>query len=140
MDPVPYVDDAGRVADFHALRHSFISHLANAGVHPSVAKTLARHSTITLTMDRYTKVARERETDALALLPDLDAREAEAARATGTDDARADLPPHLPDSVSVAERQVTQASARAKKPQGQKDQRNGPETAVSTASGPSKAW
>ena len=47
------VDDAGRVADFHSLRHTFISNLAASGVHPKVAQQLARHSTITLTMDRY---------------------------------------------------------------------------------------
>lgn len=29
-----YRDEAGRVADFHALRHAFITNLARAGVHP----------------------------------------------------------------------------------------------------------
>ena len=43
----------GEVADFHALRHTFITLLASSGVHPKVAQQLARHSTITLTMDRY---------------------------------------------------------------------------------------
>ena len=43
-------------ADFHALRHGFVSRLASSGVHPKVAKELARHSTITLTMDRYAHV------------------------------------------------------------------------------------
>ena len=38
-----YRDDAGRVADFHSLRHTFITNLANAGVHPKTAQTLARH-------------------------------------------------------------------------------------------------
>src|SRR5439155_21499853 len=51
---IPYVDDAGRYFDFHALRGQFISMLAAAGVHPKVAQVLARHSTITLTMDYYT--------------------------------------------------------------------------------------
>jgi len=49
-----YCDKSGRYADFHGLRHTFISNLANGGVHPKVAQALARHSTITLTMDRYT--------------------------------------------------------------------------------------
>ncbi len=48
------VDDAGRVFAFHALRHQFISNLARGGVHPKEAQLLARHSTISLTMDRYT--------------------------------------------------------------------------------------
>jgi len=87
---------------------------------------------------------REGETDALAKLPDLDAREAEAVRATGTDDARATgtdnaqavLAAGLADLASVAQRRVAQASTRAEKPQGQKEQREGPETPVSAHSGP----
>lgn len=49
-------DRDGRVADFHALRHTFITELVRAGVAPKDAKELARHSTITLTMDRYSHV------------------------------------------------------------------------------------
>jgi integrase len=49
-----YLDDQGRVFDFHSLRHQYISNLATAGIHPKVAQALARHSTITLTLDRYT--------------------------------------------------------------------------------------
>jgi site-specific recombinase XerD len=45
------------VVDFHALRHTFISNLARAGVHPRNAQALARHSTIDLTMNVYTHVA-----------------------------------------------------------------------------------
>jgi excisionase family DNA binding protein len=51
---IPYQDDDGRYFDFHAMRGQFISFLAAGGVHPKVAQTLARHSTITLTMDHYT--------------------------------------------------------------------------------------
>ena len=54
---VEYEDDRGRVADFHALRHTFISNLARAGVHPRNAQALARHSTIDLTMNVYTHVS-----------------------------------------------------------------------------------
>ena len=46
-------DSGNRVADFHSLRHGFITYLVTANVPPKVAQTLARHSTITLTMDRY---------------------------------------------------------------------------------------
>ena len=35
-------------------RHGFITYLVTANVPPKVAQTLARHSTISLTMDRYT--------------------------------------------------------------------------------------
>jgi len=71
------------MADFHALRHTFITNLANSGVHPKVAQALARHSTITLTMDRYTHTVVGEQTAALAALPDLGAPpEADAARRT----------------------------------------------------------
>jgi site-specific recombinase XerD len=53
---VDYEDATKRVADFHALRHTFISNLARAGVHPRNAQALARHSTIDLTMNVYTHV------------------------------------------------------------------------------------
>ena len=86
---VVYRDDSGRVADFHGLRHTFISNLAAGGVHPKTAQALARHSTITLTMDRYTHAYQGEQTAALAALPDLSQSARKAARATGTDDARA---------------------------------------------------
>ncbi len=50
---IPYRDEQGRVFDCHSMRHQFISMLAAAGVHPKTAQELARHSTITLTMDHY---------------------------------------------------------------------------------------
>jgi integrase len=49
-------DSAGREVDFHALRSSYITHLILDGVNPKVVQMLARHSTITLTLDRYTTV------------------------------------------------------------------------------------
>ncbi len=51
---IPYQDEQGRYFDFHALRGQVISFLAAGGVHPKVAQVLARHSTITLTMNHYT--------------------------------------------------------------------------------------
>ena len=47
-------DAVGKVVDFHSLRHGFITYLVAANCPPKVAQTLARHSTISLTMDRYT--------------------------------------------------------------------------------------
>ena len=66
-----YVDEAGRYADFHALRHTLGSNLAAGGVHPKTAQRLMRHSTITLTMDRYTHVRQEDLAVAVNALPDL---------------------------------------------------------------------
>ena len=87
-----YTDDAGRVADFHSLRHTFITNLARGGVHPKTAQTLARHSTITLTMDRYSHTILTDQSDALACLPNLPAVAAQRAAATGTDGPRARNP------------------------------------------------
>jgi hypothetical protein len=77
-------DHADRVADFHALRHTFISNLAAGGVHPKTAQTLARHSTITLTMDRYSHVYRGALASALDVLPNL-SPVGEKTIQTGTD-------------------------------------------------------
>src|SRR5262249_28284764 len=85
---IAYRDDAGLVADFHALRHTFITNLANGGAHPKTAQALARHSTITLTMDRYSHTLVEEQSAALAALPDLSRPARQEARATGTDGAR----------------------------------------------------
>jgi integrase len=68
---IAYRDEAGRDVDFHSLRHSFITNLALAGVHPSVAQKLARHSNILLTMKYYTHVLHESEVEAIQALNDL---------------------------------------------------------------------
>jgi len=79
-------DGSGRVVDFHALRHSFLTRLARSGVVPAVAKSLARHSTIVLTMDHYTHTLIGDERAALDRLPpiQLTASVPGAVRATGT--------------------------------------------------------
>ena len=59
-------DAGGLVMDFHGLRHSFITLMAQSGIHPKVAQSLARHSTITLTMDRYAHVRLFDQAEALA--------------------------------------------------------------------------
>lgn len=63
---IEYRDAAGRVADFHSLRHTFITSLAKRGVHPAKAQRLARHSTIALTMNVYTSLAVDDLRDAVA--------------------------------------------------------------------------
>jgi integrase len=47
-------DARNRVADIHALRHTFGTHLSAAGVHPRTAMAAMRHSRIELTMNYYT--------------------------------------------------------------------------------------
>ena len=68
---IAYIDADGLAYDFHALRHQFISDMVNAGVHPKDAQTLARHSTITLTMDCYAHVRPANLHAALGSLPPL---------------------------------------------------------------------
>ncbi len=87
---IEYRDADGRVADFHALRHTFVTNVVNSGVMPKVAQALARHSTITLTMDRYSHTLIGEQADALKGLPDLTGPVANEMRKTGTDDRNAE--------------------------------------------------
>ena len=68
---IPYVDDQGRYADFHALRHTFITNMMKAGISPKTAQSLARHSTIDLTMNVYTSLTVNDQAAAIASLPGL---------------------------------------------------------------------
>ena len=80
-----YRDEAGRVADFHALRHTFITNLARAGIHPKQARDLAHLSDINLTMSWYSHTVVADRATTLKALPDLSPRPAkERQRATGT--------------------------------------------------------
>jgi len=97
---IPEKDDAGRVVDFHALRHTFLTLLAQSGVHPRTAKALARHSTITLTMDRYTHSYLEDESAAVAKLPDVAQPDVQEARATGTGDESVLAPCLAPNTAN----------------------------------------
>lgn len=56
---IPITTSEGTV-DFHALRSTYITLLVESGVDPKTVQILARHSTITLTMDTYAKTDRER--------------------------------------------------------------------------------
>ena len=86
---IPYRDDAGRVADFHSLRHTTGSFLAVTGASPKVAQSIMRHSDINLTMGVYTHSYREDEAAAVDKLPDL-SHDSQRQRATGTADSHAD--------------------------------------------------
>ena len=86
---IPYATDSG-FADFHSLRHTFISNLVAVGVHPKLAQQLARHSTITLTMDRYSHVGLLDMSTALESLPAATTPESQPMQATGTTDQHAE--------------------------------------------------
>jgi integrase len=68
---IEYTDASGRDCAFHALRHTFITNLALAGVHPAVAQELARHSSIELTMKYRTHVLHTSEVEAIDALRGL---------------------------------------------------------------------
>jgi integrase len=51
---VPYKDALGRQADFHAIRRSLNTHMAQNGVDPHTRKEIMRHSDLRLTLDVYT--------------------------------------------------------------------------------------
>jgi len=83
---IDYVDESGRVFDFHALRGQCASLLAASGVHPKVAQSIMRHGDINLTMSRYTHVLRGQESEAVSKLPDLSLPSGKRKNAaTGTD-------------------------------------------------------
>ena len=70
-DFLKYEDSQGKFADFHALRHTFITNLSLANVPPKVAQTLARHSDISLTFNIYTHAGSKEEVTAIHSLPSL---------------------------------------------------------------------
>ncbi len=115
---IAYRDDSGRVVDFHALRHTFISNLARGGVHPKTAQTLARPGTIGLTMDRYSHSLKEDERSALAVLPDIDVTPDHEQRATGTDDSTCCLARDGSDKLGSVQYDSAQSSTEAEESQG----------------------
>jgi site-specific recombinase XerD len=69
---IPYKDVEDRVVDFHALRHTYATNLARAGVHPKVAMDLLGHSDINLTMAYYSHTEIKERGASLENLPTLD--------------------------------------------------------------------
>ena len=109
---VDYENTQGRVADFHALRHTFISNLARAGVHPRNAQALARHSTIDLTMNVYTHVNINDLADDIEALPAVTGKHIEIRPQLATEPAITDklaylnsnwdsLPEHIRGAIST---------------------------------------
>jgi integrase len=90
-DFLKYRDAAGRVTDFHATRHTYISGIVAGGASVKTAQELARHSTPNLTIGRYSHTRLHDLTGALDSLPDLQPRsdrkesEEKNLRATGTE-------------------------------------------------------
>jgi len=85
-------DTAGRVVDFHNLRHTYVTRVVRSGASAKVAQDLARHSTPALTLGVYTHMTVHDHSAALDALPPIEWGEPEhqAARATATEDAAPD--------------------------------------------------
>lgn len=75
------------IADFHALRASYISHLVSSGASVKTCQELARHSTPSLTIGLYAKASLHDIASAVDSLPDPMANRPrpEALAATGTE-------------------------------------------------------
>ena len=88
-DFLAYIDDDGRVVDFHALRATYITMLVKSGASVKEAQELARHSDPKLTMNVYTKLGIHDLAGALDRLPGLSPSQPDRSvlRATGTGDA-----------------------------------------------------
>jgi len=103
---IPYINDAGEYADFHAQRHTYIT-VAAKHLPPKMAQALARHSDSRLT-DRYTHLGLHDTGAAAAQLPPLLATsKTESAQATGTD-GRLDNPQSAPVQAQEPLRQPCQ--------------------------------
>jgi len=88
---IPHADEWGKKVQFHSLRVTFGTWMAQAGVAPRVHMELMRHTDMRLTMTYYTDPRLLDTAGAIADMPDLGtASESESSRAvalkTGTDD------------------------------------------------------
>jgi len=87
-------ENADGVADFHALRHTYITALAKSNAPVKIVQSLARHSTPTLTLGVYTHLGLYDQAPALDALPDLTrpspGSEPTILAATGTDSTTPD--------------------------------------------------
>jgi Phage integrase family len=66
---VSYKDALGRQADFHAIRRSLNTHLAQNGVDAHTRKEIMRHSELRLTLDVYTDASALPTAAAMEKLP-----------------------------------------------------------------------
>jgi integrase len=135
-----YRDAEGRQIDFHALRHTFLSRLGRAGVPAKVMQRLARHSTVELTLGRYTHANvfdLAAGVDSLPPLPINPTKsERQAVRATGTDHHTADaanvLPSCLPEMVANQRARMHQRAVKRKAKSTAKGDAENEETAGKT--------
>ncbi len=104
---IPFCDTLGRVLDFHALRHTYITMIVQGGASVKVAQELARHSTPTLTIGRYAHAELQDRQAALSALPDLTGASSSSMTPAGDS-----LDPVTSDSHQRRRRRSTLATQR----------------------------
>jgi len=83
-----YCDASKRYADFHSLRHTCGSLLLASGANAKIVQSILRHSTVELSLGRYTHLFAGQESAAVEGLPSLSGEPIKAViEATGTDGA-----------------------------------------------------
>ena len=106
---IPYVDDQGRYADFHAQRHTYIT-VAGRHLPLQMAQLLARHGDVRMTQ-RYMHLELRDAASAASQLPPLVRGKKggrEALQATGTEDRRPDPLPHPCQESDISRPERTQ--------------------------------
>jgi len=84
---IALLDDAGRVADLHALRTTLGTRLARAGVVPQVAQRIMRHADYKTTLAHYTVLGLHDAAQAVGALATIGTPGENSNAATGTHDA-----------------------------------------------------
>jgi len=105
-------DSFGHTVGFHALRHTYISLMARAGVAPKVLMDLARHSEINLTMGFYSHTLVSDRAKALDALPNLSGnpKSYQQKVATGTYDASLHPVESLPQNAKQDDKRKSESS------------------------------
>lgn len=104
-DFLTYRNHEGEQADFHALRHTYLSRLGRSGASAKVMQRLARHSTVELTLGRYTHASVYDLASAVDQLPGIPTtttatHNPEILQATCTTDAGVSVTPKRAQRVS----------------------------------------
>lgn len=89
---IPYRDETGRVVHIHALRHTFATRLARAGVGVATAQQLTGHKSAQVLLGIYTHVSSEEAREAIRKLPPLPGPQA-LPRERAARPGSSDLPP-----------------------------------------------
>jgi integrase len=71
LAPVPYIDERGRIADFHSLRHALATMIGRAGAPIKLAQTIMRHADPAMTLGVYTHAEDHERAAVLEALPSL---------------------------------------------------------------------